>query len=85
MGETSRSLFERSREHFKDAADFDEGSHMIKHWLTSHVEEESCPDFIFRIVGNYKDCLSRHVSEAVMVHYSQDILLNSKNDYNATV
>ena len=25
----------------------------------------------------------RQVSEAVMIHYSQDILLNSKNEYNA--
>ena len=83
LGETSRSLFERNREHLKDAADFDEGSHMIKHWLTSHEEEENCPDFKFRIVGNYKDCLSRQVSEAVMIHYSQDFLLNSKNEYNA--
>ena len=82
-GETSRSLFERSREHFKDAADFSEGSHMIKHWLTSHVEEETCPDFKFRIVGSYKDCLTRQVSEAVMIHYSKDILLNSKNEYNS--
>jgi hypothetical protein len=75
-GETSRSLFERSKEHFKDAADFSEGSHIIKHWLTSHEEEEKCPDFKFRIVG-------RQVSEAVMIHYSKDILLNSKNEYNS--
>jgi hypothetical protein len=30
-GETSRSLYERSREHMKDAGDFDSGSHSVKH------------------------------------------------------
>ena len=29
-GETSSSLFERSKEHFKDATDFSEGYHIIK-------------------------------------------------------
>jgi hypothetical protein len=83
LGETSRTLHERTKEQFKDATDFSEGSHMVKHWLTTHEYEETCPDFKFRIVGNFKDCLSRQVTEAVMIHYSQDILLNSKNKYNA--
>jgi hypothetical protein len=55
---------------------------MGKHWLTSHEKEETCPEFRFKIVGNFKDALSRQVTEAVMIHYSQDILLNSKNEYN---
>jgi hypothetical protein len=65
-GETSRSLFERSKEHFKDAADFSEKA-----------------KFKFRIVGSFKNCQTRQVSEAVMIHYSKDILLNSKNEYNS--
>ena len=59
LGETSRTLHERTKEHFKDAADFSEGSHMVKHWLTSHEDEETCPYFKFNIVGKFKDCLSR--------------------------
>ena len=83
MYETSRTLHERTREHFRDANDFGEGSHMVKHWLTAHEDDETCPEFKFRIVANFKDCLSRQVTEAVMIHYSPDILLNSKNEYNA--
>ena len=55
---------------------------MVKHWLETHQEEETCPEFRFKIVGNFKDALSRQVAEAVMIHYSKDILLNSKNEYN---
>ena len=83
IGETSRSLFERSREHVKNAMDLEQGSHMVKHWLSVHGEEKECPQFVFKILGTYKDCLSRQVSEAVKIHYSPDELLNSKNEYNA--
>jgi hypothetical protein len=36
-------LHERTTEYFKNASDFSEGSHMVKHWLTSHEDEETCP------------------------------------------
>jgi hypothetical protein len=36
--ESSRLLYERSCEHFGDAEDFFEGSHMVKHWMTSQTE-----------------------------------------------
>ena len=53
---------------------------MGSHWLTSHDDEET---FRFQIVGKFEDCLSKQGTEAVMIHYSPDILLNSKNEYNA--
>jgi hypothetical protein len=34
-GESSRPLYERSREHLNDAVSFRDGSHIDKHWLTS--------------------------------------------------
>ena len=36
-GESSRSLYELSREHLKDGKDFSSGSHIIKHWLNKHA------------------------------------------------
>jgi hypothetical protein len=83
IGETSRSLYERSREHVRDATDFKEGSHIIKHWLSNHPETLKRPQFKFTIIRNFKDCLSRQVAEAIRIHYSNDTLLNSKNEYNA--
>jgi hypothetical protein len=80
-GETSRSLYERSREHFKDAEDFGAGSHMVKHWMSSHSDENSCPPFQFKIIGSYRDCLSRQVSEALKIQNTGDEILNSKNEY----
>ena len=66
-----------------DAQSFKEGSHIVKHWISSHEEEKEQPDFIFRKLTSYKDCLSRQVAEAILIHYSEDSLLNSKNEYNS--
>ena len=44
-GETSRSLSERAGEHYKDAKNFSKGSHIVKHWLEKHPEENNVPPF----------------------------------------
>ena len=62
---------------------FTQGSHIVKHWMTSHVDDQDKPEFIFRVLSSYKDCLSRQVAEAIRIHYTGDVLLNSKNEYNA--
>ena len=33
IGESSRSLFERSKEHIKDNMNFKADTHIIKHWI----------------------------------------------------
>ena len=82
IGETSRSLYERSKEHVADAKSFREGFHIVKHWLSSHEEDKEQPEFIFKKTSSHKDCLSRQIAEAILIHYSKDSLLNSKNEYN---
>ena len=38
VGESSRSIYERAREHMADREKHKEESHQIKHWLTSHED-----------------------------------------------
>jgi hypothetical protein len=83
IGESSRSLYVRSREHIRDAEDFKEGSHIIKNWINCHPETSRRPPFKFSILQTLKYCLYRQVAEAVIIHYSSDKLLNSKNEYNS--
>ena len=45
---------------------------------TDLSDEDTCPEFKFRIVANFEDCLSRKVTEAVMIHYSPDILIQER-------
>ena len=81
IGETSRSLSERAGEHYRDARDFSKKSHIIKHWMNNHQDEDKIPPFIIKITKKYRDCLSRQVGEAIAIHMSGDELLNSKNEY----
>ena len=64
VGESSRSLFERSREHWKQWESKDERSHMLKHVEMEHKGADR-PDFIMRAVSYHRSALTRQVGEAV--------------------
>merc|ERR1711915_286117 len=54
IGESSRSAYERGKEHFNAFRDIDEQSHILKHFLLVH-EGIELKDLKFgmRITGNY--------------------------------
>ena len=79
-GETSRSLFERAGEHYKDAKNLDKDCHIIKHWFLDHPSEVRAPTFHFKIIGKYKDCLTRKLKEAVRLQ-NRPGTLNSKGEF----
>ena len=80
VGETSRSIYERSKEHWGDWRDGKEDSHILKHWLTEH-NGEGKPDFRFKVIRIFKDCLSRQVAESVRIQERGEVL-NSKTVYS---
>ena len=82
VGETARSVFERAAEHRDDAENHDEDSHMVKHWLLAHPEEENMPVFRFQIVASFQDCLTRQVAESVRIDRRMGKVLNSKTEYS---
>jgi hypothetical protein len=55
IGESSRSLAERTSEHFRDAESFSKKSHVIKHWMIAHGEKETMPPFKIKILKQYRD------------------------------
>ena len=69
---------ERSKEHLNDADKFREGSHIIKHWIAEHPEEDQ-----FIVLQSFKDSISRQLAEALKIHCTKDQNLNSKNAYNS--
>ena len=58
----------------------DRGSHMVKLWFQDHPGEGSLPTFSFRVLGNFKDCLTRQLKEAIRVQHRPDNL-NSKGEF----
>ena len=75
-------MFERSKEHVRDLSSRQEGSHLLKHWVTDHPELDEAPKFKFRIVNTFQDPLTRQVAEAVRISLRGDGILNSKTEYS---
>ena len=82
VGETARSLYERSGEHHQDATNIDDDSHMVKHWLQEHPQEANLPEFRFRMVASFQDSLTRQVAESVRINMREGAVLNSKTEYS---
>ena len=80
VGESSRSLHERSKEHWADFEAESGDSHILKHWITHHGGQGK-PDFRLEVVKYCRDTLSRQVGEAVRIQYRGNTL-NSKAGYN---
>ena len=83
VGELRRSLYERSREHWKQWESRDKRSHIQKHMELAHKEDEK-PDFVMRAVSYHKSALTRQVGEAVRIgrRGGAGQILNSKSEYD---
>ena len=82
VGESSRSIYERAKEHVTDCRNNSEDSHQVEHWLTSHEELLALPKFTFKIVNTFQDPLTRQLAEAVRIDLMGEDILNSKAEYS---
>ena len=82
VGESSRTIQERSQEHWTAAKRKDGTSHIHKHQKMVHGTEE--PKFIFKVVSNHRSALNRQVKEAVRIRRrgGANNILNSKAEFN---
>ena len=80
VGETNRSLFERTKEHWGDCYAQKESSHMHEHHSAAHGGEGEA-NFRFRLVKTFKSSLDRQIAEAIRI-YKRGNILNRKGEYN---
>ena len=73
-GETSRNLYTRALEHKKKYEEKASDSFINNHQIESH--DGSDPIFTVKVVGSYRDPLSRQVAEGVLITNTK--ILNSK-------
>ena len=66
VGESSRSVMERSREHWAGYRSKKDDNHMVKHQLVAHGGADP-PNFIMRVVSHHRSALERHVREAIRI------------------
>ena len=82
VGETSRSIMERTGEHWEAFRSRNKESHILKHQEMEHCGAP--PKFIVRVVGRAKSALERQVKEAVRIKRrgGEGAILNSKAEFN---
>ena len=83
VGETSRTIQERSSEHWGAWKRRDERSHITKHQMLHHGGNEQ-PAFTMKVVSQHKTALSRQIMEAVRIRRrgGEGAILNSKGEFN---
>ena len=73
IGETSRSTFERGWEHLNDLTTLSSKSHMLKHILTDHPDENiKNIKFGIRIIRNCRTSFERQIYESVAIQQARE-------------
>ena len=85
IGETSRSSFERSWEHLNDLTSLSSKSHMLKHIVAVHPEQNiNEVKFGFKIIRTCRTSFERQIFESVAIQQNRQEhhMLNSRAEYN---
>ena len=89
IGETSRSGYERLKEHYKDLENISVKSHMLKHYFDKHKNKEiKDMKFSVKVLRTYYTAFERQIGESVYINQNLrngNVLLNSKNEYNRCI
>ena len=84
IGETSRSIYERSWEHLHDFDNLSTKSHLLKHAVGMHQNEEfNTLKFGIRVIKYSKTSFERQIFESVEIQENRHhFLLNSRSEFN---
>ena len=86
IGESGRSLYERSKEHYRQALSKSQNSHIREHLENQHPGANPEPGtFRFSVTGSYYSALDRQLSEAIKIQRAstqKTTVLNSKFEFN---
>ena len=85
VGETARSTFERSWEHVHDMESLSTKSHLLKHAVDMHPNEELCTlKFGIKVLKYARKAFDRQIFESVAIEENRlhHHLLNSRSEFN---
>ena len=81
IGETARSLWDRSLEHMDDLKRRTDTSVLYRHWQETHINEGQ-PEFRVEVLGTHRSATERQISEALAIQRGQyDELINNKSEW----
>ena len=80
IGETSRNLYTRGKEHKNKYRNRKQDSVILEHQTEKH--EGGVANFHAKVVRSFRDCLTRQVSEGVSIRRCTDHVLNNKSEWH---
>ena len=80
IGETSRNIYSRGKEHMYKYNSANPDSFMWKHQQEVHDCLQAA--FNTRVTGSFRDCLTRQVAEGVAIRRCKTAVLNSKSEWH---
>ena len=80
LGESSRNLYSRTKEHLSNYSNRKPKSFILKHQQKKHNGQPG--NFNAKVIASYNDCLSRQVSEGVRIRRCENEILNSKTEWH---
>ena len=82
--ESSRSFYDRIREHVEALRDKNKSYAITKHWLNSHKDLENPPNYKYQIVGSHLTAIQRQITEGLTIEsFDPDHLINGKGEYGS--
>ena len=87
IGDTNRSAYERGKEYVHDIDGLKTSSHMLRHLLSVHEEEEENWKeirFGMRILKSTQSAFNRQIAESVLIQQKRkgNNIMNAKSEYN---
>ena len=80
LGETSRNLYTRSKEHLERYNSKNKNSFMLKHQQNYHQGMQG--SYTAKVTASGSDCLTRHVREAIHIRRCEVTVINGKNEWH---
>ena len=81
IGESSRPIRMRVKEHFSNLSNLRTDSFMVEHWMNCHGNSMTPPVFKFEIKASYRDSMSRQLAEALLIEKEGN--LNRRTEYGS--
>ena len=79
IGETARVFRKRVEEHMTLLRNLDPKSFQLAHWAMEHDDDLECPEFTFKVLGQFRDALTRQITEAIYI--MENGSLNKRNEF----
>ena len=82
IGESHRSLFDRSSEHEAALRSKNQTYAVVKHWEEVHPQMRTPPKYNYQVIKSHKSAFERQVWEAVLINHEEaDMVMNGKGEW----